>query len=240
LNRELAQATYSCATHHPFTIIVGGDHSCAIGTWSGIAEAQRELGKEIGLIWLDAHMDCHTPDSSESGNIHGMPLASLLGIGHLSLTQLLSKHPKLKPENVFLVGIRSFEEPEKELLQQLNVRVYFMDEVHERGLKEVLSEIVQNFSAREIPYGLSLDIDFFDPSQMSATGTPVDGGADPEDFIQNYSVFESFPPIAFEFVEFNPMNDPEGKSLHYIVKILDRVARSRDAACVAHSNLGSG
>jgi arginase len=232
LNQELAQATLACATEHPFTIIIGGDHSCAIGTWSGIAEAARRQGQELGLIWLDAHMDSHTPESSESGNIHGMPLASLLGIGSSSLTQILSEHPKLKPQNVFLVGIRSFETPEKELLERLGVRIYWMDEVHERGLKTVLAEVVENLSTRKIPYGISADIDFFDPSYMSATGTPVEKGANPDEFIQNYSVFETFPPIAFEFVEFNPDRDTEGKSLHYTLKILERVASGRTATCL--------
>jgi arginase len=226
LNQELALATFACAREYPFTIIIGGDHSCAIGTWSGIAEAKRQEGKEMGLIWLDAHMDSHTPETTETGNIHGMPLASLLGVGPPSLTQILSEHPKLKPENVFLVGIRSFEPAEKEFLERLNVKIYFMDEVHERGLKTILTEIVTKLEQSQTSYGISADVDFFDPSHMSATGSPVEKGADPDEFIQNYSVFDSFPPIAFEFVEFNPSNDTEGKSLQYILKILEKVTSS--------------
>lgn len=227
LNAQLAQAIYACAIDHPFVVSIGGDHSCAVGTWSGVAEAMRLQQKDIGLIWIDAHMDSHTPETSESGNIHGMPLASLLGTGAESLTHILSENPKLKPENVFLVGIRSFEEEEKRLLERLNVRIYYMDEVRERGLKTVLAEIVQNLKLRNIPYGISLDVDFFDPSEIIATGTPESGGGNPEEFIQNYSVFESFPPIAFELVEFNPDKDTEGKTLQHILRILDRVSRNR-------------
>ena len=225
LNAQLAREIYACAIEHPFVVSIGGDHSCAVGTWSGVAEAMRLHQKEIGLIWIDAHMDSHTPETSETGNIHGMPLGALLGYGAESLTHILSKNPKLKPENVFLVGIRSFEEGEKLLLERLGVRIYYMEEVHERGLKAVLSEIVQNLKLRNIPYGISLDVDFFDPSEIIATGTPVSGGGNIEEFIQSYSEFEHFPPIAFELVEFNPAKDSGGKTLQHILRILDRVTR---------------
>lgn len=223
LNTQLAHAVFTCAMNHPFVLSIGGDHSCAVGTWSGVAEAKRAQNKDIGLIWIDAHMDSHTPETSETGNIHGMPLASLLGHGAESLTHILSENPKLKPENVFLVGIRSYEDGERRLLERLNVRIYYMKEVRERGLKTVLSEIVENLSSRSIPYGISLDVDFFDPSKMIATGTPESGGGDPDEFIKNYSLFESFPPIAFELVEFNPDKDVEGKTLQHILKIFERV-----------------
>ena len=105
------------------------------------------------------------------------------------------------------------------------MRIYYMKEVQERGLKTVLSEILQNLALRNIPYGISLDIDFFDPSEVIATGTPESGGGNPEEFIQNYSVFDSYPPIAFELVEFNPSKDIEGKTLQHILKILERVMK---------------
>jgi arginase len=224
LNTQLAKAIFSCATKHPFVVSIGGDHSCAVGTWSGIAEA---LQKDIGLIWIDAHMDSHTPETSESGNIHGMPLAALLGHGSPSLTHILSEKPKIKPENLFLVGIRSFEEGEKKLLDTLGVRVYFMDEVIQRGLSAVLSEILEKLS--HIPYGISLDVDFFDPSAIIATGTPVPGGAHPEEFLDSYSLFEAHPPIAFELVEFNPSKDTDNTTLNHVLNILKRVTnRSTD------------
>ena len=226
LNKKLAHAAFLHATSNPFILVITGDHSSGIGTWSGIAEAERKRGGELGLIWMDAHMDSHTPDTSPSGNLHGMPLASLLGHGATSLIHILSEQPKIKPENLFLVGIRCFEEEEKELLERLNVRVYYIEEVQKKGLKEVMSEIVATFSSRQINYGISLDIDFFDPSKMSASGTPVDNGLDPEEFLQAYSVFETYPPIAFEFVEFNPSLDTEAQSLSQINKILARVVQN--------------
>jgi arginase len=220
MNQKLAETAFQSFKKHSSLMVVGGDHSCGIGTWSGVSEAKHQAGEELALLWFDAHMDSHTFETSESGNPHGMPLAALLGYGSSKFTKILSDRPKIKPENLFLIGIRSFEPAEKILLEKLNVRVYYIEEVIERGLKAILIEILGNLSSRHIPYGISLDIDFFDPSIMSATGTPEKMGPPPEEFIENYSLFESYPPVAFEFVEFNPPLDREGQSLHYVKKIL--------------------
>jgi arginase len=223
LNNKLAEATYASASVDPFTVVIGGDHSCAVGTWSGIAEAKRLQGQDIALLWLDAHMDCHTDESSETGNIHGMPLAALLGHGSPRLTEILSQNPKVKPENVFLIGVRSYEAPERVLVERLNIRVYYMEEVAQRGLKAIFSEILARLSAQKIPYGISVDIDFFDPGIMSATGSPEEKGADLEEFLESYTLTEAYPPIAFEFVEYNPFYDNEGRSLQAVYRILDHV-----------------
>lgn len=221
MNEQLAEATFKAAKENPSVVVLGGDHSCAVGTWSGISEAKRIKGEEMALLWFDAHMDSHTLETSESGNPHGMPLAALLGHGSSKLTEILSSSPKLKPENVFLIGIRSYEEPERKLLEKLNVRVYYIEEVQKRGLKEVVSEILHSLASRRIPYGISLDIDFFDPEIMRATGTPEKMGVDPEEFLQHHLLFQKYPPFAFEFVEYNPSLDSDGLSLHYIKKILE-------------------
>jgi arginase len=152
-----------------FFNVFGGDHSCAIGTWSGVHHAIGAKGN-IGLIWVDAHMDSHTPETSETGNIHGMPLASILGHGHPALKNLLGDAPKLKPENVCIIGARSFEEGEKKLLERLKVRVYFMDEVKERGLEAILAEALSIATKDTIAYGITIDIDSIDPSQAPGTG----------------------------------------------------------------------
>lgn len=222
LNQKLAEETYNSVLRHPFTFVIGGDHSCAIGTWSGVAEALRAKGEDLALIWIDAHMDSHTSETSPSGNIHGMPLASLLGYGSDDLTQILSSQPKLKPENVFLIGIRSYEEEERKFLEDLNIRIYYVEEVHRRGLKPIFSEIIEELASRNIPYGLTVDIDFFDAEKMCATGTPADNGIDPEEFIDHYVCFERHLPIVFEFVEFNPPQDIENRSLVWTVQILQR------------------
>ncbi len=109
----------------PF-LTIGGDHSCAVGTWSGAAHAIRDQG-DLGLIWIDAHMDAHTPDTSDTGNIHGMPIAHLLGSGDCALCHVSDDTPKIKPTNLALIGIRSYEPAEKALLERLNVKVYFIE-----------------------------------------------------------------------------------------------------------------
>ena len=223
LNTQLAEETYHAAKNYPFTVVIGGDHSCGIGTWSGIATAQEE---DIALLWLDAHMDCHRPETSETGNIHGMPLASLLGHGSSKFTEILSKKTKIKPENLFLVGVRSYEPPEKELVDRLNVRVYYIDEVKTKGLQAVFIEILDYIKSKKIKHGISLDIDFFDPSYMSATGTPEENGLSPNEFLESYCVFDNYAPIAFEFVEFNPPCD-KGESLEGVHSILKRVLEGR-------------
>lgn len=221
LNQRLAEATFKAAKENPSVVVIGGDHSCAMGTWSGVAEARREKGEQTALLWFDAHMDSHTLETSDSGHPHGMPLAALLGYGDSRFTEILSKEQKIKPENLFLIGIRSYEAPEKELLEKLNVRIYYIEEVQQRGLKAIISEILEVLVARKIPYGISLDIDFFSPDTMPATGTPENPGAEPEEFIDSCSLFTEHPPIAFEFVEFNPSLDRDGLSLRYIKKIFD-------------------
>lgn len=113
-------------------LVLGGDHSCAIGTWSGVASAMRPFG-DIGLIWVDAHMDSHTIETSPTKNIHGTPVAHLLGFGNQALRTVGDPYPKIKPQNLVMVGIRSFEDEEQELLSRLGVRVFFDNEVQKRG-----------------------------------------------------------------------------------------------------------
>jgi arginase len=223
VNTLYAQESFKVAKKDPFLISIGGDHSCAIGTWSGIVEARRLQKEETALLWFDAHMDSHTLSTSESGNPHGMPLAALLGEGSPFFTHILSPSPKILPQNLFLIGIRSYEPPEKALLERMNVRVYYIDEVKKRGLREVVEEILSHLALRKIRYGISMDIDFFDPVHMMATGTPEEGGPSPEEFL---AISYLLDPVAFEFVEFNPSLDQEGKSLSYIKQILQSVDRT--------------
>jgi arginase len=129
--------------------VIGGDHTSAIGVWSGVYDALHQQG-DIGLIWVDAHMDSHTPETTLSGRVHGMPLASLLGYGYPSLSTILHDAPKLKPEHVCLVGVRSFESGEAALLKRLNVRIYFMDEVKSRGIEVVMQEAVTHVKRNTI------------------------------------------------------------------------------------------
>lgn len=223
LNTELAERVYNALKEGSFPIVIGGDHSCGVGTWSGTAAAFKERGEEIALLWMDAHMDCHTFQTSESGNIHGMPLAALLGSGAKEFTRLFGDYTKLKPENVFLIGVRSFEKAEKQFIEEQKIRCYYSTEVLERGLKVILQEIVENLAKRGLSYGISLDIDFFDPIYMKATGSPEPEGFSVEEFIGSYNALEAYPPAVFEFVEFNPICDPSDLSLENSYRVLEQV-----------------
>jgi arginase len=142
----LARSVARTLSEGDFPLVIGGDHSCAIGTWSGVHANLADAGR-LGLVWIDAHMDSHTFKTSPSQAIHGMPLACLLGYGDAKLTQVMSDHPKVLPQNVCLIGVRSFESGEAALLRTLGVRIYFMDEVKKRGLREVFREAVAHVSA---------------------------------------------------------------------------------------------
>ena len=190
-----------------FPLVIGGDHSCAIGTWSGV---KRALGASarLGLIWIDAHMDSHTMATSATRHIHGMPLASLLGQGDPRLSGVAGAGAKLLPEDVCLVGVRSFEAEEVILLRQLGVRVYFMHEVRRRGLSEVFAEALCRVAAHTRGYGISIDLDALDPAEGPGVGTPVPGGllrADMADALALAQGDERL--LAVEIVEYNPYRD---------------------------------
>ncbi len=190
----------------PF-MVFGGDHSCAIGTWSG---AYSEIAKhgDLGLIWIDAHMDSHTPATTPSGNIHGMPLACLLGDGYPQLTTILNKAPKIKPENLCLIGIRSFETGEAELLKSLKVRIYDMAEVKQRGLAIIIKEAIAHVTTNTVAYGVTIDIDSIDPNDAPATGVSEPDGLSGRELCNAAKQFAYDKRlIGSEIVEFDPHRD---------------------------------
>jgi len=203
----------------PF-LVLGGDHSCAMGTWSGAAHAKHAEG-DIGLIWFDAHMDSHTFETTPTRNIHGMPLAALLGYGDRQLTSILNSHPKLKPENVCLLGTRSFEEGEAALLKKLNVRIFYMDEIQEKGFNKVFAEAIDIVSKNTIAYGLSIDLDGMDPTDAPGTGTSVPNGIHAKDLIHALqSIAGDKRLIGTEIVEFDPHRDVDRKTEKLICDLI--------------------
>lgn len=155
----------------PF-IVIGGDHSCSIGTWKGAMTATQPLG----LLWIDAHMDCHTPETSHTHAIHGMPLASLLGYGDTQLTQLAGAGTKLHPENVELVGVRSFEEEESSFIKKHKIKLHDMQEVRQTGLKKIIDETVERLQKKTGGFGISIDLDVIDPVDAPGVATPEPNG----------------------------------------------------------------
>jgi arginase len=203
-----------------FPCVIGGDHSIAVGTWSAVATSLNAVG-QFGLIWFDAHMDSHTPETTPTFAYHGMPLACLLGHGVKELTQLGSPLPKLKPEHVVLMGVRSFETGEENLLKKLGVRIFYADEVQKIGFESALKQALEIVTNDTVGFGLSLDLDGFDPEQAPGVGSPESNGLMAEDvlpalhLLRNHRKFK-----ALEITEYNPHLDQQMKTAHLIHRIL--------------------
>lgn len=228
LNIELANQVSACVSaQNPF-IVFGGDHSCAIGTWSGASHALKSQG-QLGLIWIDAHMDSHTPQTTESGAIHGMPVAVLLGYGDAEFTNILNTDPKVLPENIVLIGVRSFEAGEAELIKKLNIRVYFMDEIEKRGLNNVWREALEIVTKNTVAYGVTIDLDALDPKQIPGVGSPEPGGINLLELTQALKLCQNDSRlIGFEITEFNPHHDKQQLTEHGIVKMIKALGGSNE------------
>lgn len=213
---ELASYTKKCS--RPFAVI-GGDHSCAIGTWSGLSHSLRDTGP-MGLIWVDAHMDSHTPETTESGNIHGMPLATLLGYGDTLLTSIGDSKPKILPEHVCLIGIRSFEEDEAKLLASLNVSVMTMNEVNDIGMDAAIKEALRIVKNGTCGFGISIDVDGFDPVDAPGTGIHEANGLHADDFLRAISQCRE-DLLGVEIAEYDPNRDIDDKTQTLIIDILE-------------------
>ncbi|MBY0501168.1 MAG: arginase [Alphaproteobacteria bacterium] len=210
---RLASSVEEVLNKGHFPAVIGGDHSMAVGTWASVARHYKAFEK-FGLIWIDAHMDAHTMETTPSKAFHGMPLAALLGYGEAPLVELLEKSPVLNPQHICLIGVRSYEEGEDKLLKQLGVRIYFMKEVQERGFQVVLQEALEIVKKGTIGFGLSIDLDGFDPEDAPGVGTPESDGLRVQDVLPTLSQIQrdsSFK--ALEIVEYNPDRDKDGKTL---------------------------
>lgn len=218
LAHEVQQPT---ANQQPF-IVFGGDHSCAIGTWSGVAMGRQ--GKPFGLIWIDAHMDSHTHDTSESGNIHGMPVACLLGHGKTELTHIGQPIPKILPQNIALIGIRSYESGEEALLEQLGVRIFRMPEVKEKGITAVMQEAIKIAQQGTDGFGISIDLDGIDPDDAPGVGTPVAEGIGGQELCRALRLVHHHPAlIGLEIAEFNPHQDHNYNTLNLINHLIEAI-----------------
>lgn len=223
-SEDLAKAVRATMAEHRFPLVVGGDHSGAVGTWSGVKQG---LNGELGLIWLDAHMDSHTVETTETGAIHGMPLAALLGCGDSRLCDVGGFSPKLLPQNLVLIGIRSFEKGEMELLHRLGVRVIYMNEVETRGFAACFNEALEIVTRSTKGFGVSLDLDGIDPEEAPAVGSPAPGGFTVKDVKRALAIAgarEDF--VALEIAEYNPMKDLAWKTYFAIVDFIE-AARGR-------------
>lgn len=191
-----------------FPLILGGDHSIAIGTISGMSEFYRRQQQEIGVIWVDAHADMNTPESTESGNIHGMPVSALLGEGASELTQLGGFAPKIKADKVVLIGIRDVDYNEKQMVKKLGVTAFTMTDIDEMGMSAVISKAIEIAGNGTAGIHVSFDFDGLDPSVAPGVGTPVKGGIRyREAHLIMEKVALTHRLIGLEMVELNPILD---------------------------------
>jgi arginase len=202
-------------------LVLGGDHSVAVGTVSGISQHFRAQNERVGLIWLDAHADMNTPDSSPSGNVHGMPLACLVGMGPSQLTDVCGYRPKVDPRNTVIVGLRDVDQLEKPHVRDSGVRAFTMRDIDERGLRSVMEEAIRLASNGTTGFHLSLDMDFVDPNDAPGVGTPVRGGATyREAHLAMEMICDSRRMLSMEVVEVNPVIDERNRTADFAVELV--------------------
>jgi arginase len=204
-----------------FPLVLGGDHSIAVGTVSGIAAFARREGRRVGMLWIDAHGDINTPETSPSGNIHGMPLAALLGYGASELTEIGGWAPKVDPANVALVGIRSLDTGEKKRLKETGVQVHTMSEIDRHGVHQVMKKAMARVTDGTDFVHVSFDLDAIDPAVAPGVGTPVKGGLDyREAHLIMEVIADSGIMTSMEVVEANPILDQHNASAEFAVELI--------------------
>jgi arginase len=211
--RGLAEIVQRTLDEGYMPLVLGGDHSLAIGSTAGAANHFRKQSKRIGYLWLDAHGDMNTPESSPSGNIHGMPLAALIGYGAPELVELLEFKPKVEPRNVALVGVRDLDPKERRLVKESGVHVFTMRDIDERGMREVMAEAIRFSTDDAQGAAVSLDMDFVDPTDAPGVGTPVRGGVTyREAHLAMEMIADSKAMVSLEVVEINPVIDEHNRT----------------------------
>jgi len=211
--KDLAVAVEKSLDEGFMPLILGGDHSVAAGVAAGTSDFYRKQKKEIGYIWLDAHGDMNTPESSPSGNIHGMPLATIMGYGAPELVDLLGFKPKAEPGNIVIVGARDLDAQERKIVKKSGVHVFTMRDIDERGMREVMSDALKYAIDDTAGVGVSLDMDFVDPSDAPGVGTPVRGGVTyREAHLAMEMIADSEAMVSMEIVEINPVIDEHNRT----------------------------
>ena len=207
--------------HGETPVVLGGDHSIAIGTVSGVAEYYHDKNEKIGLIWVDAHGDMNTPDTSPTGNIHGMPLATVLGLGHPRLVEMGGFSPKVQKDNVCLIGIRDIDDNERKIIRESGIHAYTMRDVDERGVRSIMAEAIGFACIGTAGFHLSFDLDGMDPRDVPGTGTPVKGGLNwREANLLMEMVSDTGAMCSLEVTELNPILDIKNQSGEVAVDVI--------------------
>ncbi|MDP9160073.1 MAG: arginase [Acidobacteriota bacterium] len=228
--KYLKEITATCTKHAQLVVetlesgkvpvVLGGDHSVAAGTVAGVAEFYRRQKQNIGLIWIDAHSDINIPATSPSGNVHGMPLAAILGIGPPELSEIFKFSPKVNPQNCVLVGVRDIDSIEKENIHKAGIAVFTMRDIDERGMRVVIEEALRMAGRGTAGYHISLDMDWIDPEDAPGVGTPVRGGATyREAHLAMEIIADHSRMLSFEIVEVNPVIDEHNRTAELAVEL---------------------
>jgi arginase len=222
---DLARVTADAVASGSVPLTIGGDHSIAAGSIAGTAVALGQRNERLGVIWLDAHSDANTPQSSASGNIHGMPLAHLLGHGDPNFAGISAAlggpSPAVLPEHVALVGVRDLDEPERQHLRQWGVATFTMRTIDERGLRSVMQEAIAIAGRDTGGIHVSMDLDWVDPVHAPGVGTPVAGGATyREGHLAMEMVADSGRLTALDVVEVNPVLDSQNRTAELAVGLV--------------------
>ena len=216
-SEELATLVSTTLEEHKFPLLLGGDHSISLGSVSGVAHVY----KNIGVIWVDAHADFNTDETTPSGNIHGMILAALAGIGNNRLTQAGGWMPKINKETIVILGARDLDIQEQELLRTHNISVFTMSDIDQRGMTEVIKEAIAIAGQHDNPIHLSLDLDSLDPREAPGVGTPVRGGLSyREAHLAMELVAASQRLVSMDVVEVNPILDSENTTAKLAVELI--------------------
>jgi arginase len=204
-----------------FPLVLGGDHSIAVGTVAGLSRHYRAQNQKLGLIWVDAHADMNTPETSPSGNVHGMPLACCAGMGPPELTEIFGYSPKVSPRNIAIVGLRDVDQTERGNVQRSGVRTFTMRQIDERGLRSVMDDAIGIASDGTAGFHVSLDMDSVDPHEAPGVGTPVRGGLTyREAHLAMETICDSGKMRAMEIVEVNPVIDESNRTAVLAVELV--------------------
>jgi arginase len=220
-SKTLAAKVETVLNEKEFPLCIGGDHSMALGTIAGIASHCKRIKLNLGVIWVDAHTDMNTEETSPSGNIHGMPLAASLGMGNRKLVELYGISPKLKPENCMLIGIRSIDEAEKLNIKKLKIPVSTMADIDKTGVYRIIVKALKHFRNNVDHIHVSFDVDSVDPTVAPGVGTPVPGGLS---YREAHLIMETIAECgcmsSLEITEVNPIIDHKNKTAVFTADLI--------------------
>ncbi len=218
---KLAEVVEKTLENDEFPLCIGGDHSMALGTLGGIASFCKKRGLRLGVIWIDAHADMNTDETTPSGNIHGMSLAASIGLGSKRLTEIYSPAPKVLPENTVIIGARSIDTDERKNIKKAGITVYTMSDIDKMGIHRITSKVLKQFKNNVDHIHVSFDVDSVEPSIVPGVGTPVPGGLSyREAHLLMETIAECGCMSSLEITEVNPILDNRNASAVFAVELV--------------------